>query len=78
MGILRDSCAVPLLKPLSRVPQSKAFLSLVLFLMFACNNYPFRAFVTMIDWTSVEVQLNLVAPLDSAVPSLYFEQINVF
>ena len=41
-------------------------------------NFPFRAFVTMIYWTSTEVLLNLVAPLDSAVPSLDFEQINVF
>ena len=69
---------MPLLKPLSRVPQSKAFLSLVLFLMFACNNYSFRVFVTMIYWTSVEVLLNLVAQLDSDVPSLDFEQINIF
>ena len=52
--------------------------SLILFLMFACNNFPFRAFVTMIYWTSTEVLLNLVAPMDSAVPSLDFEQINVF
>ena len=74
-GILRNSCAVPLLK---RLPQSVAFLCLILFLMFACNNYPFRAFVTMIYWTSTEVLLNLVAPLDSAVPSFDFEQINVF
>ena len=46
--------------------------------MVACNNYLFRAFVTMIYWTSTEVLLNLVAPLDSAVPSFDFEQINVF
>ena len=46
--------------------------------MFACNNYPFRAFVTMIYWTLTEVLLNLVAPLDSAVSSFDFEQINVF
>ena len=77
-GILRDLCAVFLLKTLSRLPQSGAFLRLILFLMFACNNYPFRSFVTMIYWTSTEVLLNLVAPLDSAVPSFDFEQINVF
>ena len=77
-GILRDSCAVPLLKTLSRLPQSVAFLCLILFLMFACNNYPFRSFVTMIYWTSTEMLLNLVALLDSAVPSFDFEQINVF
>ena len=43
-----------------------------------CNNFPFRAFVTMVYWTLTEVLLNLVAPLDSAVPSLDFEQIKVF
>ena len=46
--------------------------------MFTCNNYPFRAFVTMIYRMLTEVFLNLVAPLDSAVPSFDFEQINVF
>ena len=46
--------------------------------MFDCNNFPFHAFVTMIYWTSREVLLNLVVPLDSAVPSLDFEQINAF
>ena len=76
--ILRDSCAVPLLKTLSRLPQSIAFLCLILFLVFAYKNFPFRAFVTMIYWTSTVVLPNLVAPLDSAVPSLDFEQINVF
>ena len=77
-GILRDSCAVSLLKTLSRLPQSIAFLCLILFLMFACNNCPFRAFVTMIYWISTEVLLNLVVPLDSAVLSPDFEQISVF
>ena len=77
-GILRDSCAVPLLKALSRLPLSIAFLCLILFLVFACNNFSFRALVTMIYWTSTEVLLNLEAPLDSAVPSLDFEQINIF
>ena len=77
-GILRDSCAVPLLKTLNRLLQSIALLYLILFLMSACNNFPFCAFVTMIYWTSTEISLNLVAPLDSAVPSLDFEQINVF
>ena len=42
--------------------------------MFAYNNFPFRAFVTMIYRTLTEMLLNLVAPLDS----LDFEQINVF
>ena len=32
----------------------------------------------MIYWTSTEVLLNLVAPLDSAVTSLGFEEIKVF
>ena len=77
-GILRDSCAVLLLKTLGRLTQSIAFLCLILFLMFAFNNFPFRAFVTMIYWTSAEVLLNLVAPLHSAVSSLDFEEINVF
>ena len=77
-GILRDSCTVPLLKTLRRLQQSIAFLCLILFLMFASNNFPFRAFVTMICWTSTEVLLNFVAPLDSAVSSLGFERINIF
>ena len=47
-------------------------------MLFACNNFPLCAFLTMIYWTSTEVLLNLVAPLNSAVPSLNFEQINVF
>ena len=32
----------------------------------------------MIYWTSTEVLLNLVVPLDSAMASFDFEQINVF
>ena len=51
---------------------------LILFLIFTCNNFPFRAIVTKIYWTSTEVLVNLVAPLVSAVYSLDFEQINVF
>ena len=51
---------------------------LILFLMSACNNFPFRALLTMIFLTATEVLLNLLAPLDSAVPSLDFEQINIF
>ena len=51
---------------------------LILILMLACNNFPFRAFVIMIYWTSTEVSRNLVALLDSAVRSLDVEQINVF
>ena len=46
--------------------------------MFACKNFPFCALATMIYWTSIEVLLNLVVPLDSVVPYLNFEQINVF
>ena len=68
---------MPLLKILSRLRQSIAFLCLGLFLKFASNNYPFRAFVAMVFWTSTEVLLNLVVPLDSALPSFDFEQINV-
>ena len=67
-----------LLRTLSRLPQTIALLCLILFLMFACNKFAFCAFLKMIYWTSTEVLLNLVAPLDSAVPSLDFEQINVF
>ena len=62
--------------------QSIAFLCLILFLMFACNNFNFRAYVTMIYWMSTEVLLNLVAPLNLAAESghsfLDLEQINVF
>ena len=46
--------------------------------MFACNNFLFRAFVTMIYLNLTEVLRNLAAPLDSAVLSLDFEQINIF
>ena len=46
--ILRDSCAVPLLKTLSRLPQSIAFLCLVLFLMFACNDFPHSIYVFLL------------------------------
>ena len=46
--------------------------------MFAYNNYPFCAFVTVIYWRSTEVLLNLVSSLDLAVPSFDFKQINVF
>ena len=76
--ILRDSCAVSLLKSSSRLPWSIAVLCPILFLMFACNNYPFCPFVIMIYWTSTEVLLSLVDPLVLAVPSFDFEQINVF
>ena len=76
--IFRDSCAVPLLTTLNWLTQSLAFLCVILFLMFACDNFLFRAFVTMIYWTSTEVLLNLVATLDSAAPSLDFEQIKIF
>ena len=51
---------------------------MILFLTFICNNFPFSTFVTITYWTSTEVLLHLVAPLDSAVPSLDFAQINVF
>ena len=45
--------------------------------MFASNNFLFRVFVTMIYWTSTEVLMNLIAPLDPAVRSFDFEQINI-
>ena len=49
------------------------------FVSHVCLQYfPFRAFVTMICWTSTEALLNLVAPLDSAVLTLDFEPINTF
>ena len=51
--------------------QSIAFLCLILFLMFACNNFNFRAFVTMIYWMSTEVLLNLVAPLNLVAESCH-------
>ena len=51
---------------------------LILLLMFACDNFLFLAFLTMIYWTFTEVLLNLVAPVDWAVPFLDFEQIIVF
>ena len=53
-------------------------ISRCIFLMFACNDFPFRAFLTVIYWSSREVLLNLVAPLDSALLSLDFEKNNVF
>ena len=43
-----------------------------------CNNFSFRAFAAIIYWASSEVLLNPVAPLDSALISLYFDQISVF
>ena len=53
--------------------------SLILFLMFACNNFPFRAFVTMIYRTSTEVLLILLlhwiqlCPLLTLSKSMFFE-----
>ena len=52
---------------------------LILFLMFACNNFPFRAFVTMIYRTSTEVLLILLlhwiqlCPLLTLSKSMFFE-----
>ena len=40
--VLRHSCAVSSLKTFSRLLQSIAFLCLILFLIFAWNNFPFR------------------------------------
>ena len=47
-GILHGSCAVILLKTLSRLPHILVFPCLILPLMAACKNIPFHAFVTMI------------------------------
>ena len=60
-GILLDSGAVSLLKSLSRLPQSIAVLCLILFLVFACNNFPFRAFVTMIYSGKVKHELRVAS-----------------
>ena len=67
-AMLRDSCAVLLLKTLSRLPQSVKFSAW----------FPFCAFVTMICWTSTEMLPNLDPHLDSALLSLAFEEINIF
>ena len=74
-GILPDSCVVLLLKTLSRLPQSidlyvLFYFCLLLFpLLLVCSN----------DLLSVNRSAaEFVAPLDSAVPSISFEQINVF
>ena len=58
-GILRDSCAVPLLKTLSRLPQSIAFLCLILFLMFACNNFPIICFMSAAHVSPVSSPLHV-------------------
>ena len=42
--------------------------------MSSSNHFPFCAFVTITYWTSTKVLPNLVAPLDSAVPSPDFDQ----
>ena len=77
-AILRDPCAVLLLKTLWRLSQGVAFSCLIIFSHVCLQYFPFRAIVTVICWISLEVLLNLVAPLDSAVHSHDFEQINVF
>ena len=56
--IFRDSFAMPLLKTLSRLPQSVAFYAWFCFTRLPAN-FPFRAFVTMICRASTEVLLNL-------------------
>ena len=40
---------------MSWIPQSIPFLCLILLLVFASNNFPFRTFVTMIYWPSTEL-----------------------
>ena len=74
--IFHDSCAVLLLKTLNWLPQ---YLFMSDFASHVCLLYfLFCTFVTIICWTSTEALLNLVPPLDSAVLSLDFEQINIF
>ena len=68
--ILRNLCAAPLLKTLSKLSQSIAFFMSD----FVSHAFLSCASVTMIYRTSTEVLLNLVAPLNSAVPSFDFEQ----
>ena len=74
---IRDSYALPLLKTLSRLPQSVAFYAWFGFTRLLAN-FPFRAFVTRICWALTEAFLNLIACLYSAVLSLDFEKINIF
>ena len=52
---------MPVLKTLCRLPQSIALLCLILFLVFACNNFPFRAFVTMIYSGKVKHELRVAS-----------------
>ena len=77
-GILRDSCAVPLLKTLSRLPQSIAFLCLILFLMFACNNFLFRAFLTRFTARQQKCCLILLLHWIQLYFLLTLSKINVF
>ena len=56
----------------THIAQYEILRCLILFLVIPCNNFPFRAFVTMIYWTSIKVLLNLLVRLDSAVSSLDF------
>ena len=60
------------------IPMRNISRFLILFLVFACNNFSFRAFATMIYWTSTEVLLNLVSPLQLCLfltlsKSMFFE-----
>ena len=51
----------------------------LLVILFIIKLYARNIFIFNNDcWTSTEVLWNLVAPLDSAMPSLDFEQVNVF
>ena len=75
-GILRNSCALTENFEQTTTECSCFILDSV---SHTCLQYLlFCTFITMICWMSTEVVLNLVAPLDSAVLSLHFEQINIF
>ena len=72
--ILHDPSVVTLLKSLSRLPQGMVLLCRILFLMFACNNFPLRLFVTMIYWILLFpwIQLCLLWTLSK---SMFFEHL---
>ena len=57
-AILRDPCAVLLLKTLWKLPQGVAFSCLIIFSHVCLQYFPFRAIVTVICWISLEVLLN--------------------
>ena len=75
-GIFLDACVLT-----KNFEQTTTGCSLFIsdFVCHGCLQYfLFRTFVAMICWTSTEVLLNLVAPMDSAVLSLTLNKLNVF